>query len=150
MPERTRDREVSTTMRLMTKSLIAAVAAVSLVACATSAPREEPLTLAQQLEQKRYTVGERVDRIRDYRLSGWNSIDDEHLIIHTGPRDSYLLTLKSPCHNLRSAEHIALSTTVGSVTTFDKIIVRSHPAGFTERCLIEDMHELKRVPKTPA
>jgi hypothetical protein len=130
-------------MKPMMKTLLAVVPVLILAACAGS---QEELTLAQKLEQKHYRLGEPVERIRDYRVSGWNSVDDEHLIIHAGPSESYLLTLRTPCHNLRSAEHIAFSTTVGSLTRLDKVIVRSRPDGFTEHCWIEAMHALQRLP----
>lgn len=134
-------------MKRLTNPLIFLAVAALTAACAGTPA--EPVTLEQKLEQKRYSLGEPVERIRDYRLTGWNSVDDEHLIIHTGPSRSYLLTLRTPCHNLRSAEDIALSTTVGSLTRLDKVIVRSRPDGFTEHCLIEEMNELERL-RAPA
>lgn len=133
-------------MKRISKSLAAACAALVVAACAATPAQQ--LTLAQRLEQKSYRLGEPVERIRDYRITGWNTVDDDHLIIHTGPSDSYLLTLRWPCHNLRTAEHIAVSTTVGNLTRLDKVIVRSFPDGFTEHCPIDAMHTLKRLPKT--
>ncbi len=129
------------------KTLMGTVSALVLAACASATP--DPLSLERELEQRRYALGEPVERIRDYRLNGWNSVDNTHLIIHTGPSDAYLLTLRSPCHNLRTAENIALSTTAGSLTRLDKVVVRSAPDGYTEHCVIVEMNELERLSPPP-
>ena len=73
-------------------------------------------------------------------------MDERHLIIHTGPSDSYLISLTVTCRNLRTAEDIALSTTAGSVTHLDKVIVHDRPTGVTEHCPIESIHALERLP----
>lgn len=102
----------------------------------------------QQLEKRKYTLGKTVDRIEDYRISGWNSMDDRHVIIHTSPTRSYLITLSSPCRNLLSAENLAFSTTVGSLTRHDKLLVRSSATAYTEQCYIDMLQELDKVSKS--
>ncbi|MEJ8567158.1 DUF6491 family protein [Elongatibacter sediminis] len=131
---------------IVSRYLLILASVLALAACASTPP--EKLTLKQKLEQRHYTVGESVERIRNYRLNGWNSIDEKHLIIHTGPSDSYLITLRNPCHNLRSAENIAISSTTGSVTRMDKVMVRDRPSGYVEHCMIDSMHELNKLPET--
>ena len=103
-------------------------------------------SLQGQLARNRYELGLAVTEIRDYRLTGWNAVDERHLIIHTGPSDSYLISLTVTCRNLRTAEDIALSTTAGSVTHLDKVIVHDRPTGVTEHCPIESIHALERLP----
>lgn len=122
---------------------------VMLGACAATAP-EEPPTLEERLQQKDYLLGAPVREVQDYRLTGWNYVDDEHLIIHSGPSEYYLLSLSMKCRNLRSAEDVALSTTAGKLTHLDKVIVRSGPSGYTERCPIKAINVLERMPATGA
>lgn len=103
------------------------------------------LSLDQQLAKKKYTLGKTVDRVHDYSISGWNSVDDRHVIIHTSPTRSYLVTLRSPCRNLDTAETLAFSTTVGNLTRHDKLLVRSSSMGYTEQCFIDTLQELDKV-----
>jgi len=128
----------------MTLSLAALVCGLS--ACSASPDGE--LSLDQQLYKKKYTLGKTVDRIENYRISGWNSMDDRHVIIHTSPTRSYLVTLSSPCRNLDTAENLAFSTTVGSLTRHDKLMVRSSAMGYTEQCFIDMLQELNKVERS--
>lgn len=130
-----------------TKTMLSTVlSALLLTACASTTG--EPDSLQGQLARNRYELGLAVTEIRDYRLTGWNAVDDRHLIIHTGPSDSYLISLTVACRNLRTAENIALSTTAGNVTHLDKVIVHNRPTGVTEHCPIESIHALERLPAT--
>lgn len=128
----------------LTLSLLALVGVLS--ACGGTPDQE--LTLDQKLDKRKYTLGKTVDRVQDYRISGWNSMDDRHVIIHTSPTRSYLVTLRSPCRNLDTAETLAFSTTVGSLTRHDKLLVRSSSMGYTEQCFIDMLQELDKVPQT--
>lgn len=127
------------TMRLALLTTITVIAG----ACAT-APQEQP-TIEQKLGEKNYRIVGEIDRIQDYRIHGWNYIDDYHVIIQGGPSDYYLLTFNQPCLNLRGASTIAFSTTVGRVTTFDKVLVRDRSGLSPEQCLIREMHRLQKL-----
>ena len=113
-----------------------------LAACSTP---DKGQTIEQQLAERKYTLGGYVDRVEDYRITGWNSVDNRHVIIHSSPTRSYLITLRMPCYNLNTAETIAFSTTVGSMTHHDKIAVRSGARGYTEQCWIDTLQELNKV-----
>lgn len=117
--------------------------AFGLAACASNP--DQQLTLEQKLEKRNYTLGPTVDRVENYRITGFNSLDDFHVIIHSSPSRSYLVTLRMRCHNLDTAENLAFSTTVGSVTDKDKLLVRSGAAGYTEQCFIDSLQELNKV-----
>jgi len=125
-------------------ALTSLLALPSLLSGCAGNPDQE-LTLEQRLAKQNYTLGKTVDRIEDYRIMGFNSIDDFHVIIHSSPSRSYLVTVRTRCHNLDTAETLAFSTTVGSVTDKDKLLVRSAAAGFTEECYIDSMQELSKV-----
>ena len=113
-----------------------------LAACGTT---DNGQTIEQQLAERKYTLGGYVDRVEDYRIMGWNSLDNRHVIIQSSPKRSYLVTLRQPCYNLDTAETIAFSTTVGSMTRHDKIAVRSGARGYTEQCWIDSLQELNKV-----
>lgn len=101
-------------------------------------------TLQQKLTRLGYTQGEKIDKIHDYKVDGWNYLDDKHIMIYTGPSQRYLVTLMTTCHDLSTAEHIGFSTTVGQMTKFDKLIVRG-PGGIKQDCPITSIHKLDRI-----
>lgn len=129
-------------LNLVRSILLVAAVAVS-AACATSAPGSR--SLEQKLADHEFRMAGEIDRIEDYRINGWNYLDDYHVIFRAGPSDHYLLTFNQRCLNLRNAETIAFSTTVGRLTRFDKVLVRDHSGLPPERCLIERMHRLEEV-----
>ena len=130
-------------MRLKKPAISILALAFSLAGCASNPDQE--LTLDQRLAKRNYTLGKTVDRIEDYRIMGFNSLDDFHVIIQSSPTRSYLVTLRIRCHNLDTAENLAFSTTVGSLTDKDKLIVRSGSSGYTEECFIDSLQELNKV-----
>ncbi len=102
--------------------------------------------LLDKLEKRNFEVGQPVDRIQNYRINGWNSIDRRNLIFNAGASRNFLITLRNPCDGLRSSETLAFSSTVNSVTNKDRVVVRGS-GGFIERCLIDEMYELTRIPR---
>jgi hypothetical protein len=129
----------------LTHSIFAlAIMALGLAACATE-PRET-MSLADRLATRNYLLGEEVKRIRDYRINGWNHVDDYHVIITAGVRDEYLVALRNRCPELRSATHLAFSTTAGSLTEFDKLMV-STPGGGVDRCYVSALYKLAKKPR---
>tara|TARA_B110000116_G_scaffold264861_1_gene273236 strand:- start:763 stop:1230 length:468 start_codon:yes stop_codon:yes gene_type:complete len=63
-----------------------------------------------------------VDVINHWRLYGWSEIDENSLIVRTGPKTSYLLILTRPNYDLNMAQGIIISTTAGSVAArFDSV-----------------------------
>lgn len=109
---------------------------------------ERPQTLEQKLAVKKLIVGDPVRAIRNYRMSGWSYLDSRHLVIDSGVKDRYLVSLRHDCDELRSAFDIGFKTYTGSLTDTDSVVVRA-PGGFTMNCPIDSLHELVRV-QTPA
>lgn len=127
--------------RTMAAALVAALAAF-VAGCASTG---EPASLEARLAERGYVLGKTVDRIRQYRLNGWNYLDRTHVIIHTGPSRRQLVTLRNTCNNLGSVEVLAFTTTTGDLTRFDKAIIRGS-GGIREECVIESIHELDKLP----
>ncbi len=100
----------------------------------------------QRLEKSGYRITDETAEILNYQLNGWNALDDRHLTINTSPGKRYLITLRSPCRELRNNEVIAFSNTVNRLTRFDKAIVRG-AGGITENCFIESIHVLEKITK---
>lgn len=96
--------------------IVAVILSVFLTACAS-----EP----KQLEApNKYVFSDltEVDVITDWRLDGWTEIDENSLIVRTGPKTSYLLILTRPNYDLKMAQGIIVSTTAGSVKArFDAV-----------------------------
>tara|TARA_B100000809_G_scaffold29239_1_gene25364 strand:- start:3900 stop:4307 length:408 start_codon:yes stop_codon:yes gene_type:complete len=63
-----------------------------------------------------------VDAINHWRLHGWSEVDENSLIVRTGPKTSYLLILTRPNYDLNMAQGIIVSSTAGSVRArFDSV-----------------------------
>jgi hypothetical protein len=117
---------------------------VLLAACATPSQGPEPLNLDRQLADRHYLMGPPIDRIRNYYLSSWSYVDNYHVIMRAGARDHYLVTLRSYCPDLSSATSIAFTTTVGSLTTSDVLLVRG-PGNILDRCHIRHINRLEKI-----
>ena len=118
------------------------IALLMLLACATESP--ESIPLEERLAKRGYVIGEPVKRIQDYRINGWNSVDRRNVIMNVGASQNYLVTLRSPCDGLTSAEHLAFSTTIGDLTDKDKLLVRG--AGrYLEQCYIDKIYTLEKI-----
>jgi hypothetical protein len=124
------------------KWLLAAWLIGALLGCATSA--ESPLTVYQKLDERDLRIAEPVDRIQNYRISGWNYLDREHLILLDGVNRKYLVTLDRPCYGLQTNEVIAHTSTTSVLTTFDKFLVRD-VGNVVEQCYIESLHRLEKT-----
>jgi hypothetical protein len=120
------------------KSALFSLLVMTLAGCAAQADR----TLEEHLSDLGYRIGEPVDRIQDYKINGWNYLDDRHLLFDGGPSQKYLITLKIDCSDTRGAEHIGFTSTVSSVTKFDKIVAAT-PIG-PRSCPIESIQELHK------
>jgi len=101
----------------------------------------EPTALDNRLNKLGYARGEPLDRIHNYRVDGWNYLDDHHIMIYTGPSQRALITTQTACRELGSAERIGFSTTASNLTKFDKIVVRG-AGGILQQCQIQQIHQL--------
>ena len=102
------------------------------------------ISLEDRITQRGYIIQEPVKRLKDYRINGWSSVDQRNVILNIGASENYLVTVRSICTGLISAEHLAFSTTVGDLTDKDKLIVRDS-GGHIQSCFIDTIHKLEKI-----
>lgn len=116
------------------KTRLAAAASVALLAaCAGGAPHRG----ASALEEYQAYAGPPVKSFHFFSLAGWYSVDDAHVVIETAINTAYLITLYAPCPELGFTERLGLTSTAGTVSHFEAVIVRDH-----QRCQIAEMRPL--------
>lgn len=125
------------------------VVSMFLAACSQQALRDETLPLADRLAMLGFRQGEPVKSVWYVDIDGWQYLDKSHMVLGTGPGRSYLVEFSYPCRNLNFSNLITYSTTVGSLTTLDKI-VSTDSSGIPEYCLIGEIYRLEKVPKVKA
>jgi hypothetical protein len=114
-------------------------------ACASNPGQS--ISLEENLAQRGFAIGQPVKRINNYQINGWNSVDLKHVIINFGASRDYLVTLRTSCDGVLSAELLSFSTTVGFLSDKDKLLVRN--AGHhLSHCYIDTIHELEKIKKT--
>ena len=129
-------------MKVSINTQIIIFAMLASTGCASNTP--QGLTLEEKLANRGYEIGQAVDRIQHYRINGWNHLDRHNVILTVSASSRYLVTVRNTCDGLFSAETLAFSTTIGNLTTWDKLIVKSS-GGFVEHCYIYSMHALNRA-----
>lgn len=101
--------------------------------------------LTTQLSKLGYEQAETVERIPNYRVDGWNYLDDRHIVIYAGPSQRFLITMLINCPDLSSAERIGFTSTTRNLTKFDKLIVRG-AGGIVQNCPISELRILNKSP----
>lgn len=132
-------------MKFYVRCMSALLCITFLVSCASGPPKEE-LPVPVILMEKGYVIGEKVTRVRNYRLHGWNYVDDRNLILQGGVSNYYLVLLRHSCRELENSITLGFTSTIGSLSDRDKLIVKS-PGGYTETCFIEGIWELEKIKK---
>jgi hypothetical protein len=113
-----------------------AAAALVLGACSSVPPRER---MAGNLAEYQAAAGESVNSFWFPRLQSWEPLGEEYVLIRTGPRDMYLLTLEKPCNELPWASSIGLSSSTNRVhSKFDAVLVGD------QRCRILQIQSVDR------
>jgi len=80
--------------------------------------------------------------VQSFRYSGWQSIDEQHLILNYSVTRSYLIKLVTTCSELRFAQRIKVNTSgIGLNAKFDTI--RVVPDGRYD-CRIDKIYPLSR------
>lgn len=125
--------------------IFTALAATLLSACAT-APSKPVKTTEQRLADRGWIVGDKVNDVFNFDIDGWASVDNKHVILSSNFRDSYLVTVMGPCNDLDSAFRLAYTTTAGSLTRGDSLLVHQMGGGI-ERCPITAINKLSKAPK---
>jgi len=115
-----------------------------LAACASTEDRPAPASPEQLAEQAGYEIVEPVRQVPNYRIDGFNAISNRAVILSSGVKDRYLVTVMSNCVGLRFTQVLATTSTAGSLSTFDAILLRDVPGG-AQRCPITNIYKLKKL-----
>ena len=109
----------------------------TLMACAGNRVRPDyhQFIVEQQLQP--------INRVQQFRFTGWQPLNTDHLILLGVQNKAYLLELMSPCQDLPFAQHIALKQTSRTtlVAKFDKVLVQDQ---IPESCSIDKIYELSK------
>ncbi|MFV0542541.1 MAG: DUF6491 family protein [Marinicella pacifica] len=118
----------------MNKALIL-LTALFLSACGSNPtrPNYDQFVMEHDLKQ--------VNRVQQFRFTGWQPLDSGYLILLSTHNRAYLLELMSPCNDLPFAQQIALKQTsrTSLVAKFDKVLVQDQ---MPESCTIDKIYEL--------
>lgn len=86
-----------------------------------------------------------LDRITAFKLNGWASLGDKHLIIYKTHSKPYLITLNRGCYDLDFAMAIKVHSDGSTLNTkFDSISV---PGEIEMKCFIKTIHKLTKEQK---
>lgn len=119
-----------------------------LMACSQTIERDRDTTLAGTLDEMHLSKGEKVERIRDYRVDSWRYVDQYNLIIEAGKNEHYLVSLRVPCPELRNQFQIGFTSSTGTLDKFENIVVKDRLSG-TRECGISDIVKLEAIDEYP-
>lgn len=97
-------------------------------------------TIEEKLAQEGLRMEEEVLSIFPFHIYGWRYVDDSHLVLDAGVGREYLVTLAFPCMELGRAWRLGYTTTTGSLSVMDKVLVLD--MGRPVRCPIRTIHRL--------
>ena len=98
-------------------------------------PLPEKYSLDGQLEP--------VTKIYKYGLIEWEKVDQQSLILRTGPSDYYLLVLMIPAYELPFTDIIRLSSTGTMIRAGMDEVILSAPGDINVRYIIERIYRIK-------
>jgi hypothetical protein len=107
---------------------LAAVAALSLSACASSLSRKDEVGF-------KYVdyAGEPVDTVRTLgAVNGWTPVSRTQLVIWTGVNEAWLLTVWNSCRDLTFANAISVTRSGRQITKYDKVLAGDERCPITE------------------
>jgi hypothetical protein len=104
---------------------VIAVALGVLAACSPGIPvRQDPEEVRTRYESY---AGAPIDHFTWLgHYDGWEALGREDLVLFTSVNNAYLLKVSPPCHDLRTAERVGLTSTGGSVyARLDSVTTRT-------------------------
>ena len=122
-------------MKVMIKVFFTLVLLIMVVSCATT-PRTLPekYNLDNELEA--------VNKISTFKVSRWEEVDNQSVILRVNYNDYYLLVLRRPIYAMTSRHRIGISSTVSTITSgVDRIHVRDNTG--TQYYDIEKIYKLE-------
>lgn len=97
------------------------------ISAAAQSQAETPVLGVKQPELKldyNALAGAPMEKLRYFRIHSWSSIDDEHVLLWTGRREPYYITLSQPCYNNDFARSLSFSSFGRTIDAkFDKIYI---------------------------
>ena len=122
-------------MKAITKIIFILITSIMAAACATT-----PITLPEKYNLDNELV--QVTQIYKFRQISWEKIDNQSIILRTGPSDYYLIVLLQPSHSLVFSEAIGISDTSDMIKAgFDNVVVEDS-AG-TNSYIIHKIYKLE-------
>ena len=105
----------------MTRKLLLALAVLPLATGCAS-------TLARMTEtgfETRYVdyAGAPIEKFTSFHLDGWNPVSRNQLVVWNGPNEAYLIKVWDTCRDLMFAEGVGISSTVRTISRFEKVRV---------------------------
>ncbi|QQX80070.1 hypothetical protein JK628_21725 [Shewanella sp. KX20019] len=116
-------------------NILALSFAIFLAGCASSEASKERSAL--------YTFPEleQVNSIDNFRMDGWENVDKYTVIVNSKPRQSYLLVLNGGLNNLKFAQGLLITSTLGKVEVgFDSVATPQEPM---QKSQIKRIYRLK-------
>jgi hypothetical protein len=113
------------------KVLVLLMAALITAACSGIPRRDRD---QEALEQYLQYAGPPVDHITYLgRYDNWQSVGPYQIVFWTGINDAYLITVASPCENLRFAQRVGITQTANTIyARFDAVLVKHWRCQITE------------------
>ena len=105
----------------MKRSLLLAMILVpGLVACASTLQR-----MTDGGFETRYVdyAGAPIERFTAFDLDGWTPVSRNQLVVWSGPNEAYLIKVWDTCRDLMYAEGVGISSTVRTISRFEKVRV---------------------------
>lgn len=98
--------------------LVSVLIALGLTACASGR-----MSGADRLALFESHAGMPVSHVRYFDPMGWERVDDQHVVLHMRPTESWLLTLSGPCLSWSSGSPLLKVSSLNGMmlSTFDKV-----------------------------
>ena len=111
--------------------LVLFAAALIMVACSGIPRRDRD---QEALEQYLQYAGPPVDHVTYLgRYDNWTAVGPYQIVLWTGINDAYLITVASPCENLRFAQRVGLTQTANTIyARLDAVVVKGWRCQITE------------------
>ena len=98
-----------------------------------------------ELAKHGFILAEETNSIFSPVITGWEYLDSSHVIIHTGIKKAYLISLMSDCRELGYTDKLRHTTTAGSLTVMDTILIKEF-GSMHSKCPIRSIHRLQPNP----
>ena len=120
-------------MNIYNSFLIAIAIVITGCAATEDATKRSELYQFPELEQ--------VNSIDNFRMDGWEEVDKYSVIVNSRPKESYLLVLSGGLNNLKFAQGLLVTSTLGKVEVgFDTVSTPQEPM---LKAQIKRMYRLK-------